>query len=201
MPSQPDATHSQPDDTGGCWSFFKGLYYFLGAIALIGGLGYAAYACVFEGPGQVDDITGNASVLSESCNWRGNRNAVEWREPPTATNGVLYFWGSIDNPEVRTDGWMTQNTGQPYYSPFYVYGDCQSRPIATILPPLPGNRYWSTLDPTDAVATVWETSGQSFRIEVRLPPSVAEHDRIELHVSDPEQSSTATLWGVKRIKF
>lgn len=187
------------NDTKTCRLFPKALYRVLGVVALICVLGYAASACALEGPGQVEDITGNASVLSEPCNWNNNRDAVEWRDPPAATNGVLYFWGSIETPGVRTDGWEIAPPGQSYYSPFHIYGDCQSQPIATILPPLPGNRFW-TLDPTDAVATTWETSGQSFRIEVRLPPSVAEHERIELHVTDPGRNHDLT-WGVKRVKF
>lgn len=38
---------------------------------------------------QVKDITGNASILSESCNWGGVKNVGDWLYAPTVSDGKL----------------------------------------------------------------------------------------------------------------
>lgn len=90
---------------------------------------------------QARDITGNASILSESCNWGGVKNAVNWLQAPTVSNGKLTLWGTIDDPRANTTNWGRAPSGISYFSPFHIYGDCRQDPIATILPPLPGEQY------------------------------------------------------------
>ena len=176
------------------------------AFAVVFAVATSLTACEY----QVKDITGNASILSESCNWTDVKNAVDWRHAPTVSDGKLSLWGAIDDPRASTAQWGYAPAGVSYSSPFHIYGNCQSRAIVTILPALPGGRHWN-LDPTDTVADVWVTDGKSFRIEAQLPASVAEYGKIEIHVTDPnitEASSSIwhsgdrrVRWSVKRLNF
>ena len=47
-------------------------------------------------------------------------------------------------------------------------------PRVVILPPLPANYYYSSLDPNDLVATVWNVNGQNVMVQAELGPLASE---------------------------
>ena len=154
-----------------------------------------------SGSGGLPSFSGNDSVLSSSCNWTGNHSVVHWLQEPTVSQGVLSFWGRIEGPTSGTGNWSLSVPGGLYYSPFHVYGDCQPSPVVTILPP---NGLWNP-DPNDAVASVWDASGNTFQVVARLPSLVANYGKLELHVGDvnedlPCEAGNCSL-SIKRIRF
>lgn len=171
-------------------------------IAAIALTGISGLACVDST--NLPEFSGNDSVLSAPCNWAGNHNAIEWLQPPTVSQGIITFWGSVEEPTSGTGQWGYAPPGVSYHSPFHIYGDCLSSPIVTILPPLPGTRFWNT-DENDTVAEVWETTANSFRVTAQVPAHIAEYGKLELHVGDvngdrPCQYNNCSL-GIKRISF
>ena len=117
----------------------------------------------------------------DNLNFRSH-NAVVWMTKPQYSNGMVFFSGQLTDPATLSSRTL-QEAQQGGFSNFTIH-DSEGNNLGSILPPLPGGRYWNLDDPGDVVADVYSLSGNEFTIRFTWPPGIGQYG--DKHI---------TVWG------
>ena len=118
--------------------------------------------------------SGDVNTWDPDDNVYKGHNVIEWAQKPTYSNGVVSFSGRLPGAATLSKQTLPDAQRGGGYSNFTI-NDSNGNFLGSILPPLPGNLYWTLDDPGDVVADTYQLNGNEFRVSFRWPAGAGEY--------------------------